>query len=181
MAIDTFFKNIADAIRAKAGTSGTLTPSQMPQAIADIPTGGGGIPIMEPLHFDVHASTYAQYYYPNDKNAYSDIYYLEDNHKYILFKIANSNRNRGCLLLNDPINASGTASIEGYDNFVTSTSGDAVANFIYTARTIYGYNNSNMFRSFAPYSGTYRYLAVCKTSQNVSGIKTYLLDVTDLT
>ena len=42
MAIDTYFQNIADAIRQKSGTSGLLTPAQMPQAILDIPSGGGG-------------------------------------------------------------------------------------------------------------------------------------------
>lgn len=42
MAINTLFKDIADAIREKAGTSGLITPAQMPQAIADI-SGGGGV------------------------------------------------------------------------------------------------------------------------------------------
>jgi hypothetical protein len=42
MAIKTYFQNIADAIRAKGGTVATLTPSEMPQAIADLPSGGGG-------------------------------------------------------------------------------------------------------------------------------------------
>lgn len=40
MAINTLFKNIADAIRAKTGSAGTLTPAQMPGAIANIQTGG---------------------------------------------------------------------------------------------------------------------------------------------
>lgn len=43
MVIKTYFQNIADAIRAKGGTVATLTPAQMPQAIADLPTGGGGL------------------------------------------------------------------------------------------------------------------------------------------
>jgi hypothetical protein len=43
MAINTLFQNIADAIREKAGTSGLLTPAQMPSAIANIPSGGGNL------------------------------------------------------------------------------------------------------------------------------------------
>ena len=35
-------QNIADAIRDKNGSSDTYTPSEMSQAILDIPTGGGG-------------------------------------------------------------------------------------------------------------------------------------------
>ena len=42
MAIKSYFQNIADAIRVKGGTSASLTPAEMPQAIADLPTGGGG-------------------------------------------------------------------------------------------------------------------------------------------
>jgi len=38
---DTTLKNIADAIREKAGTSDAMTPAQMAQAIAAIVTGGG--------------------------------------------------------------------------------------------------------------------------------------------
>ncbi len=42
MAIETYFENIADAIRERGGTSAALTPAAMPQAILDIPGGGGG-------------------------------------------------------------------------------------------------------------------------------------------
>ena len=40
--LDGYFSDIADAIRGKNGSSDTYTPSQMPQAITDIPSGGGG-------------------------------------------------------------------------------------------------------------------------------------------
>ena len=40
--LDGYFTNIASAIRSKAGVSSTYTPSEMPQAIEDIPSGGGG-------------------------------------------------------------------------------------------------------------------------------------------
>jgi hypothetical protein len=39
---DTTLTGIADAIRAKGGTSAALTPAQMPEAIAAIQAGGGG-------------------------------------------------------------------------------------------------------------------------------------------
>ena len=39
---DTTLTSIADAIRAKGGTSAALTPTQMPEAIAAIQAGGGG-------------------------------------------------------------------------------------------------------------------------------------------
>lgn len=38
--LDGYFSSIADAIRSKAGTSVTYTPSQMPSAISSIQTGG---------------------------------------------------------------------------------------------------------------------------------------------
>ena len=40
--LDGYFTNIASAIRSKAGVSSTYTPAEMPQAIEDIPSGGGG-------------------------------------------------------------------------------------------------------------------------------------------
>lgn len=39
MAINTLFQNIADAIREKTGSAGSLTPAQMPGAIRSINTG----------------------------------------------------------------------------------------------------------------------------------------------
>ena len=41
---DSTLTNIANAIRAKAGNSTQLLPSEMPAAIASLPSGGGGIP-----------------------------------------------------------------------------------------------------------------------------------------
>jgi len=43
MAINTYFKNIADAIREKTGGSAFITPGQMPDEIRGITTGGSGI------------------------------------------------------------------------------------------------------------------------------------------
>lgn len=39
---ESYLTAIADAIRAKGGASGTMTPSQMASAITAIPSGGGG-------------------------------------------------------------------------------------------------------------------------------------------
>ena len=39
---EQYLTDIADAIRAKSGTSGGMTPADMASAIADIPSGGGG-------------------------------------------------------------------------------------------------------------------------------------------
>lgn len=49
-----YLTDIADAIRSKDGSQNTYTPSQMPQAILDIPTGGGSIenPAVRFLDFD---------------------------------------------------------------------------------------------------------------------------------
>lgn len=41
MGIRTYFENIADAIRQKTGTQDTYTPEEMPDAIVNIPSGGG--------------------------------------------------------------------------------------------------------------------------------------------
>lgn len=43
---DTTLTSIADAIRAKGGTSAALTPAQMAEAIAAIQAGGGGAEIL---------------------------------------------------------------------------------------------------------------------------------------
>ena len=42
--LDGYFEDIADAIREKDGTQNTYTPAQMPTAIENIPSGGGGTP-----------------------------------------------------------------------------------------------------------------------------------------
>lgn len=53
MSIRTYFENIADAIRQKAGTQDTYTPEEMPDAIANLPSGGGSqeIPFFSYLKF----------------------------------------------------------------------------------------------------------------------------------
>ena len=43
MALTDVFSDIADAIREKTGTTDTFTPAEMPDAIADIPTGAADV------------------------------------------------------------------------------------------------------------------------------------------
>lgn len=50
MAIESYFEDIADAIRERGGTSATLTPAAMPQAILDIPGGGGSSAVLTPVY-----------------------------------------------------------------------------------------------------------------------------------
>ena len=46
-----FLTDVADAIRAKAGTSGTIQASTFDTAIANIPTGGSGVPQEKDVNF----------------------------------------------------------------------------------------------------------------------------------
>lgn len=41
--LSQIFKDIANAIRSKSGSTNSITPLEMPQAINEIPSGGGAI------------------------------------------------------------------------------------------------------------------------------------------
>lgn len=43
MAINTYFQNIANAIRTKTGSAGLITPAEMPDEILNIPAGDSGV------------------------------------------------------------------------------------------------------------------------------------------
>lgn len=60
MTVETAFKNIADAIRTRAGSSGALTPAQMPQAILDIP--GGGVDLLTAAEWNALTTAQKQAY-----------------------------------------------------------------------------------------------------------------------
>jgi hypothetical protein len=47
-ALGTLFKDVADAIRAKTGDTGTMKPAQFPEKIASITGGGGGVQLYPP-------------------------------------------------------------------------------------------------------------------------------------
>lgn len=50
--IESYFADIADAIRKRGDTSAGLTPAQMPQAILDIPGGGGEVELLTQSQWD---------------------------------------------------------------------------------------------------------------------------------
>ena len=54
MAINTYFQNIANAIRTKTGSAGLITPAEMPDEILNIPAGGSG--------FDLSNVTYIGFF-----------------------------------------------------------------------------------------------------------------------
>lgn len=182
MAIETFFKNIADAIRTKGGTLATLTPSQMPQAIADLPSGGGGSiadVAMEPLHFDVNNGYMSggNFFYEPNGGCYVDVYEVQTNHRYIaLIGGTIGDRFRGMYCNTDPALATGII-------------GGVIFNDIYnplvkpyTVLAQYNsYSDRNNFYASLNSDG-YSYIAIQKNSSNniISGIKSYLFDVTDL-
>ena len=182
MAIETFFKNIADAIRTKGGTLATLTPSQMPQAIADLPSGGGGSianVAMEPLHFDVnngYMNSGTFWYVPNG-GCYVDVYEVQTNHRYIaLIGSTIGDRFRGMYCNTDP--ALATADI--YGELFNDINNQLV--LPYTVLAQYNsYSDRNNFYASLNSNG-YSYIALQKNSSNysVSGIKSYLFDVTNL-
>lgn len=99
MGINTYFKNIADAIREKTGGSALITPGQMPQAIRDIVSGGGGLII--PIFTDMgggYVDAYGNWivYGGAIKN---DVYYVEDTSKNYLLTYNNNQPERfryGC-------------------------------------------------------------------------------------
>lgn len=101
MAIETCFKNIADAIREKAGTSGLITPAQMPQAIADIPSGANNYSQIEARISKVSYGYIGNngFFYSNPTRETSlSLYSIVANRKYLLFQpigaLDNMNRNR---------------------------------------------------------------------------------------
>lgn len=162
--IKDYFQNIATAIKQKNSEIVTVTPAQMPQAILDIPSGGGGDFSFEtPLHFDntngyvnVSGNTGTYTYSPNQLYL-SDVYKLTQNHLYIL-TLGNTrgNRFRVAEFASDPNTA-----------LHNQTGAGVVAVNDPTNRTIVK----------LPY--LYDYLVVTKDVSGVTGIKTYLIDCTE--
>lgn len=103
MAINTYFKNIADTIREKTGGSALITPGQMPQAIRDIISGGGGLITPEFTDMNggyVDASGNWIVYGGAIKN---DVYHVEDTSKNYLLTYNNNQPERfrlGCFANN---------------------------------------------------------------------------------
>lgn len=107
MAIESYFEDIADAIRERGGTSATLTPAAMPQAILDIPGGGGTsvqiTPAFQGLSYCYVAAE--DLYAYNTKTMYLSLFEVSTVSTICLIKKDTvGNRFRAALFLNKTIN-----------------------------------------------------------------------------
>lgn len=153
MAINTYFKNIADAIREKTGGSALITPGQMPQAIRDI-VSSGDFEEVTPLATDFKDgyNTRNGFTYSVNSNYRSNVYYLNTPYNSGFFVYVGNTRNR--------------AIINGYtQNPLTLTS------------NISGYIYANNATSNQPFYGGWnaiynppRYIMVTKTNNSVDNI-----------
>ena len=113
MAINTYFKNIANAIREKTGGSAFITPGQMPQEILNIPA--GGMEWIEPLHehFKGGYLDGNRFYKSTVTNGNSSIYYLNVSETTYFFFANDNNTNRMRIneFASDPFNA--TSNFDG--------------------------------------------------------------------
>ena len=86
MAINTYFKNIANAIREKTGGTAFITPGQMPGEIRNIVTGSAAV--IKPLHTDMNNGWYiasnGDFYRDDGVNYRVDMYPIQRNHRYIV-------------------------------------------------------------------------------------------------
>lgn len=110
MAINTYFQNIADAIREKTGETSLITPGDMPDEIRGI--SGGGVEPLTPLHFDLNNGTYVagngSLYGQYNSIAFLDVYDLgtdtSGNNNVLIIGLGATvgNRFRCTMLNNDP-------------------------------------------------------------------------------
>lgn len=166
MTINTYFKNIADAIRTKTGGSGLITPAEMPQIIQDIRVSG----LIEPLHFDLLNNTYiATDLYAISDVCPLDVYEIENGERYFLYLgSVVGNRFRASLFDTDPAIYNGL---------------DYTPNSIVT-RTRQGIDTSDYYNNPIPFAyimfqntSNSKYLAIQKSNVGTLNIKTYLLKV----
>ena len=94
MAINTYFQNIANAIRTKTGSAGLITPAEMPDEILNIPAGGCLTPLYEDLDGFWVTSDGSSLYAQDSVVNRNDIYLIEKAGHYILFKGGSNNGNR---------------------------------------------------------------------------------------
>lgn len=161
--IRDYFQNIATAIKTKNSEIVTVTPAQMPQAILDIPSGGGGIQFETPLHFDNQNGSLSNdtyYHASTPNNYYSDIYAVIPNHTYILT----------------------LGNVFG-DRFVVSTFSSDPA--LLESGTLKGYNINNGRQTFNTTVTKFKitnentFLCFMKTITGTPNIKSYLIDFTE--
>lgn len=72
MAINTYFKNIADAIRTKTGGTGLITPANMPDEILNVQT---GVSPIEPYYRNFKGYYIAGSSYINDGNVNNNSFF----------------------------------------------------------------------------------------------------------
>ena len=107
MAINTYFQNIANAIRTKTGSAGLITPAEMPDEILNIPAGATFL--IEPEHTEVHngyLNTTGYFYYGIDLTYNSYIYKNIPAGKYLIIRNGGNNnaKLRVAKFNSDPIN-----------------------------------------------------------------------------
>lgn len=169
MAINTYFKNIADAIRTKTGGSGLITPANMPDEILNIVTGSPAD--VKPLHTDMNigwfVTTDGEFRRDADSSTWSnyrmDMYPIHNNHNYLIglgsvvggrFRVSRT----GIDLYTNPDTQSPFDGSRVYYN-------DSPARYLY-----YFFNNS---------TGN-PYLYIYKSSSAQNGIKTFLFDMDEI-
>lgn len=165
MAINTYFKNIADAIREKTGGSAFITPGQMPGEIRSIITGSDAN--IQALHRDINTGWYigteGDFYRKSDPatwhNYRMDMYPISADHNYII----------------------GLGAIAGARFRASRTNVDLYTNPD-TASPLQGsnvyYNDSPapyLYYYFRSYSNTYLYIYKSSTAQD--NIKTFVFDM----
>lgn len=159
--IKDYFQNIATAIKQKNTQIVTVTPAQMPQAILDIPSGGGGdfsfeIPLSENWHGGYISST--TFYYSPNNNYVVDVYELVENHSYIMTVGVKYEIYRGVAFSTNPL--------------------DLISGRINGARWAYS-DQPNLLCERKNSGTNYHYLAIQKSNTGDTTIKTYVIDCTD--
>lgn len=111
------FSAIASAIRAKTGQSAQIVANDFPDAIAAIPSGGGGgTGLLQPINRNIRTGWVASggWYYAPSHGLSADIYLLDGGHHYVVGLCSPvGNRFRVAYFSTNPANAttnlSGTA------------------------------------------------------------------------
>ena len=163
MAINTYFQNIATAIREKTGESGLLTPAQMPDAIREI-SGGGGAERLTPYASDLKHGyvSYGVFYYDLSVQTYTDVYLLENTASFIVIALDQVVGDRFRVMMCDTDPTTTYSDIYGY----------SLANIDNPSQYTCVISNYNLINS-----NRYRYLIIGKTNQGVRNIKTNVIQL----
>lgn len=168
MAINTYFKNIADAIREKTGGSAFITPGQMPREIRNIVTGSAAV--IKPLHADIaegwYITTTGDFYRDVDSSTWVnyrlDMFPIQRNHRYIVG-------------LGNPASGRFRVSRCNHDFFTEPNVTSPV-----TGSNVTYNNNPSAYINFSFTTDTdipYLYIYKSSTGENVFS---YLIDITEL-